>query len=161
MSEQFSIVNLVLGIIGTITGIIALFISYWTFRKESPHLETKLLKCEHDFAISKSQAKTISFWTEFQIKNLGDRGTTVNDIGLTFVDDGKEYNFKKQYYRGRYGTGETQRKWINAHETMSVEADFFEPYEGNERDQIECTFTLYHTHGAEHVESISHKKREA
>lgn len=154
--SEFSTVNLVLGIIGTITGAIALFISYWTYRKENPRLEVSVPKCEHDFALSTSQIKTISFWVTFQIKNLGDRGTSINDVDLSFKNDGKQYRLRKKYFRGL--AVESERKWINAHETMDVEADFYETYEGKQKAQIECTFSVYHTHGAKKVTIISRKR---
>jgi hypothetical protein len=154
--SEFSNINLVLGIIGTITGAIALFISYWIYRKENPRLEMSVSKCEHDFTLSTSQVKTISFWVTFQIKNLGDRGTSINDVGLFFRSNGNHYRLKKRYFRGL--TVESERKWINAHETMDIEADFYETYEGNDKTQIECTFSVYHTHGAKKVTTVSQKR---
>lgn len=154
MSEELSTINLVLGIIGTITGVIALFISFWTLRKERPHLEVEVLECEHNFGMSESQTM-LTFWVKFQIKNRGDRGTSINDIDLTFEDDEKEYCFKKQYFRGQGG----ERRWVNAHDTIKIGADFYEPFEGSEKEQIECTFTLYHTHGAKkNIKSISQRR---
>jgi hypothetical protein len=158
MSEALDIANLVLGIIGTLTGSIAVIIHIWRLRRESPRLETKVLKCEHDFTVSKSQIKTISFWAEFQMKNLGDRGTSVNDISLSFEDDGKKYQLKKRYYRGTFV--ESERKWINAHHTMDIEADFYDTFEGNDKEQIDCTFTIFHTHGAKNVKAVSQKREE-
>jgi len=155
--SEFSAINLVLGIIGTVTGIMALFIHVWRIRKESPRLETKVLKCEHDFTVSKSQIKTLSFWATFQIKNLGDRGTSINDMDIIFEDNGKEYRFKKQYFRGPREA--SQRRWINAHDTMDIEADFYETYEGNDKEQIDCIFTIYHTHGATKVKTVSKKRK--
>ncbi len=158
MNGSIDITNLVLGIIGTITGSIAIFIHFWRLRKESPRLETKVLKCEHDFTFSKSQIKTISFWAGFQIKNLGDRGTSVNDIELSFEDDEKKYQLKKWYYRGT--VEKSERRWINAHETIDIEADFFNTFEGTDKEQIDCTFNIYHTHGAKKVKTVSKRRKQ-
>ena len=156
--SEFSAINLVLGIVGTVTGIMALFIHFWRLRRERPRLETKVLQCKHDFTVSKSQIKTISFWAGFQIKNLGDRGTSINDIDLTFMDNGKEYRFKKQYFRGL--RKESERRWLNAHDTIDIEADFYDTFEGNDKEQIDCTFTIYHTHGSQTAKTISQKRKQ-
>ncbi len=156
--NDVEVVTLVLGIIGTVTGIVSLSLHYWRLRKESPRLETKVLKCEHNLRVSKSQIKTISFWAGFQIKNLGDRGTSVNDINLSFEDDGKKYQLKKRYYRGTFL--ENERRWINAHDTIDIEADFYNTFENNDKEQIDCTFTIYHTHGAEKVKTVSQRRKQ-
>jgi len=159
MSEAIGIANLVLGIVGTVTGSIAIIIHYWRLRRENPRLEVKVLECMHDFEISPRQVKTISFWTTFEIRNLGDRGTTVNEIELDFLDNGREYRFKKQYFRGL--RTESESRWINAHEIINIDADFYDRFEGNDREQIECTFTIYHTHGAKTAQCISNTRRES
>lgn len=157
MNDAIEIANLVLGIIGTVTGSIAIFIHFWRLRRESPRLEAKVLKCEHDFTLSTSGIKSISFWAEVQIKNLGDRGTSINDMDIIFEDNGNEYRLKKKYFRGL--TEESKRRWINAHDIIDIEADFYETFEGNEKEQIDCTFTIYHTHGAEKVKAVSQKRK--
>ena len=154
--SEFSSINLVLGIVGTVTGIIALFIHFWRLRRESPRLETKVLKCEHDFTVSISQIKTISFWIEVQIRNLGDRGTSINDMDVTFEDDGKTHRLKKRHFRGP--RGQSKRRWINAHDIIDVGADFYETFQGNDREQIDCTLIIYHTHGSKEVKTISQRR---
>jgi len=156
MSEVLDLANLVLGIIGTITGSIAIFIHFWRLRKESPRLEGEILKCEHDFAVSKSKIKTVSFWVELQIKNLGDRGTSINDIDLNFEDDGQNYHLKG-YFRGN--VEDSQRRWISPHETINISVDYWITFEGNDKEQIDCTFTIYHTHGSQNVKTISQKRK--
>jgi hypothetical protein len=156
MTEPIEIANLVLGIIGTITGSLAMFVHYWRLRRENPRLAIEVSKCEHDFALSTYQIRTISFWAKFQIKNQGDRGTRINDIGLVFSVDGKECRLKKQYFHGQ--GRETESRWIEAHDIEDIEADFWEAFEGSEKERIDCTFTIYHTHGAEEVEAVSIKR---
>lgn len=154
--SEFSTINLVLGIIGTITGIMALLIHVWRMRRESPRLKAKVLKCKHDFTVSKSKIKSISFWIEVQTKNLGDRGTSINDMDIAFEDNGKTYRLKKKYFRGRLK--EQNKRWINAHDTIDIEAHFYETYEGNDKEQIDCTLTVYHTHGSKDVKTLSQRR---
>lgn len=156
--SEYSNINLVLGIVGTVTGIIALFISYWTYRKENPRLKVAVLKCEHDFTLSDSQIKSVNFWATFQIKNIGDRGTSINDMGLLFRSNGREYHWKKKYFRGPNEVSE--KRWIAAHDWDNIEADFYDTYEGTERKQIDCIFTIYHTHSSEKIRVVSQRRRE-
>lgn len=155
--SEFSNFNLALGVIGTITGAIALFVSYWTYRKENPHLKVTVLKCEHAFTLSTSQTQSLSFWVDFEIRNVGDRGTSINDIGLLFRTDGVEYEWKKKYFRGL--TSESQKRWLEAHDTLKIEADFYDVYVGEEKEQIKCTFTIYHTHPSEKIEALSQRRK--
>jgi hypothetical protein len=160
MSEFIQNTNLILGIIGTTTGTIALFISYWTYRKESPHLKINVIKCEHNFEVSRSvpDRKTISFWTDFLIKNVGDRGTTIEDIELTFENSGKTYKLRKASYRDQHVI--EKRISVSPHDSFDLSADFWEVFTGDEEDQIDCIFTIYHTHGAERTKAVSQRRKE-
>lgn len=154
MTNNLSFASLVLGLIGTITGIIALFIHFWKLRKENPRIKVEVLKCEHDFEEKRNQ---VSFWAKFQIRNLGDRGTSINDVNLAFVSDDQEHCLKKRYFRGR--REHSQRRWINPHETIDLEVDFYEKYQGQVKERINCTFSIFHTHRVETVEAISGKRK--
>jgi hypothetical protein len=156
--SEYPAINLVLGIIGTVTGVIGLFVSYWIYRREKPSLEIKVLKCEHDFTVSKEQVKSISFWTDFLIKNKGDRGTTMIDMELAFEVAGQQYELKKQYYRDRYVN--EKRIWISPHETLDLSTGFWGAFTGSDEEQIDCTFTIYHTHGAERMRAVSQRRKE-
>jgi hypothetical protein len=46
-------------------------------------------------------------------------------------------------------------KWIEAHDIANIAAYSAETPENEEKDQIECTFKIFHTHGAEKVETTS------
>jgi hypothetical protein len=153
--SEFSNFNLALGLIGTITGTIALFISYWTLRKESPRLRMAVLKCEHSIKVQTSQVRTITFWVEVQVRNIGDRHTSVYDMTLAFEDNGKKYSFKKDYFRDVLP--EEPRILIPAHDVVNVGADFYHRYEGNDKEQIKCTLAIYHTHKTEVVETVSQR----
>lgn len=158
MSEALDTANLVLGIIGTVTGSIAVIIHIWRLRKENPHIETKALKCEHDYAVSLSGIRTISFWTDFMIRNVGDRGTSINDMDLDFEDNGQKHHLKKQYFRDRPVA--EKRIWISPHETLDLSADFYQNFQGNEKEKVDCHFTVYHTHGADNIKVVSQKRKE-
>jgi len=155
--SEFSNINIALGIIGTVTGAIALFISWWTLRKESPRLRMTVLKCEHSIKVSTNQVKTITFWVEIQIKNIGDRHTSVYDMSLAFEDNWNKYSFKKNYFRDI--PSQEQRILVPAHDVVHVKADFYERYEGNDKEQIKCTLTMYHTHKTEVVETVSRRAK--
>jgi hypothetical protein len=153
--SEISNINIVLGILGTVTGAIALFISWWTLRKESPRLRMTVLKCEHSIKVQTSHVRTITFWVEIQVKNIGDRHTSVYDMSLAFEDNGNKYSFKKGYFRDI--PSQEQRILVPAHDVVNVRADFYERYEGNDKEQIRCTLAIYHTHKTEVVETVSQK----
>jgi hypothetical protein len=159
--DEFSSVNLALGIIGTITGIVALFISWWTLRKEKPHLEVSVLSCEHMSVISQSKVKNVSFWIRFQLKNTGDRGTTINSVDLIFNDDSKKGRYKLQSWSLNGVILQQDKTWLNAHETADVETNFVAiPFPDADKELMNCTFTIYHTHGAKPIECVSHERKE-
>lgn len=73
------------------------------------------------------------------------------------MSNDQEYRLKRQYFRGR--REKSQRRWINPHETVNLEADFYDEYRGKVRDRINCTFIIYHTHKAETMRAISQKRK--
>ena len=153
--SEYSALNFGLGIAGTVTGVIALLISYRTYSKQKPNLKVKVVKCEHNLPalIGDSQKKDINFNAEFQIKNVGDRGTSINDVVLSFTVDGKKYQFHKKYFR--FKSGVHKSIWIDAHNTIDIEANFNEQFGGTEENQIDCTFTIYDTHKAYPFKAVS------
>ena len=48
------------------------------------------------------QVKDINFWTNFQIKNVGDRGTRVEKIVLSFVAESKKYEIEENDKKHKY-----------------------------------------------------------
>ena len=144
--SEYSSITLVLGIVGTITGIIALFISFWTARKENPRLKGKVLSCSHWYSVAQNNVKMISFSSTLEIRNIGDRGTTINDADLTFWNRGKKYQFTKLYFRGDQALSKS--RWIEAHQLVEIYPDFYQIFNGTEEEQIECQFQVFHTHGS-------------
>jgi len=153
--NDVEVVSLVLGIIGTVTGIVALSLHYWKLRRETPRLKTEVLRCEHDF---EEEKKTLSFWADLQIRNLGDRGTDILGIDLAFEDDEQKHNLKLEYQSPVFE--DDLIKWIRPHETIEKSQTAFTIYEGDVKEQIDCTFTIYHTHGAEKVEAVSERRKQ-
>jgi hypothetical protein len=126
-------------------------------RKESPRLKIEVLSCEHQFTVSAQQEKTINFWAEIQIRNVGDRHTTIYDASVAFEDSGKKYSLKKNWFLGR--TGVVESIPVPAHDVVNISPTFFGKYEGNDKEQIKCVFTIYHTHQTEKVEAISQRRK--
>jgi hypothetical protein len=144
--SEFPLETLVLGIVGTVTGAIALFISAWTYRKEAPHLKASVTECKHKITLSAdAKSKTLYFWATLLIKNRGDRGTRITDSKISFSVGDKDYCYSKKYFRGI--KPDTESKWVEAHDTIELSADFYEVYDGEEKNQIKCQLTLFHTHG--------------
>jgi hypothetical protein len=155
--SEYSSITLVLGIVGTITGIIALCISFWTVRRESPRLKGRVLSCTHSYSDSEKNVKMISFSLLLEIRNLGDRGTTIKDVVLSFWNSGQKYqsrmiNFERLLDR-------SHSRWIEAHELVEVGLYAQERFDGTEERQIECQFQVFHTHGAIKVEGKSESRQ--
>jgi hypothetical protein len=155
--SEFPSIDSALGIIGTVTGIIALFISYWTLKKEKPHLKVEIEKCEHDY---EDKNKTLSFWSDFLIKNLGDRGTSILGIDLTFEDGEKKYELEMEHYGPLFESDVKRHGWIHPHETVEYSQTTHMQYEGDKKERINCTLVIYHTHGADSVKVVSERRKQ-
>ncbi len=167
MSEFVQNASLVLGIAGTLIGAFALFISWWTFKKDRPHLKVNVTDCTHDFAVSQSvpNKKSVCFLADFLIKNVGYRGTTIEDIELTFENNGKPYKIRKQFYREQFLHEKDIPVFlkemipISPSKSFNLSAKFYEEeFIGNEVDKINCTFTIFHTYKALTVKYVSVRK---
>ena len=150
MSIDMDIVNLTLGIIGTIAGVVSLSVHLWRLKRESPRLELKALNCEHDFI---KETNMLSFWSELEVRNLGDRGTNILGIDLMFKHKEKDYTLKMTNHE--HDIENNSIKWIRPHETIRIQQIAFTKFETKPINNIECSFTLYHTHGAENTKTKS------
>ncbi|MHA2052848.1 MAG: hypothetical protein ACW99F_04535 [Candidatus Hodarchaeales archaeon] len=166
MSEFFN-VNL-LGIIGTVTGILALLISWRTFSKQKPNLKIKIAKCEHNYPnlADKTKKKDIHFIAKFQVKNTGDRGTKIDKIALSFKSNDKKYkldeinplsDFSDMINISVKSTNQNSDRWIKAHDATDIWARFSSLFEGLEENQIDCTFHISDTH-KEYILKATSKK---
>jgi len=146
--SEFPTFNLVLGIIGTITGVIALLVSYWTYRNAKPRLEVTAKRAEH--VIDKRFPKKIGFTFIFTIKNRGDRGTTLNEIEMSYKDNGKTHSQKQEIEEGdMMMVGGVHKVNLNPHETIDKLILFDDDsIEEPPKATMDFSFILYHTHGA-------------
>jgi hypothetical protein len=156
-----------LGLIGAITGGIALYISYKVYKNQKPDLDIEVLNCEHDLPnlVGESQMKDINFWVRFQLKNIGDRGTRIVDIILEFAVGGKKYQFHERNVSSE-AWGITKDsvqfanpniRWVKAHDSIPITANFNGAFDGREENQIDCTFIICDTHEEYTVTAISRK----
>lgn len=150
-------IELILGFIGTITGIIGLLLHYITFQKEKPRLKFELTKCEHSFYPARSHFRLDSV---FRVRNVGDRGTTITKAGLSFKLDEKIYSVPYHCFITFPGANLVLSLWIDAHETIDEFLTIFEiKGETITQESLDCTFTLYHTHGKETIRGTSTSKQ--
>ncbi|XES77674.1 MAG: hypothetical protein ACBZ72_02065 [Candidatus Bathyarchaeia archaeon] len=161
-NKMIEYLSLVLGAIGTITGVLSLV---WKFENQRPKMKIKVKEITHTFHETKS-GKEIHFLVDLEIWNHGDRGTTINKIELAFSDD-KKRHVLEQETRGRenmrtgfFGTKiiEVERKWVNPNELIEENLNLTDEYTGSEKDDILCIITLYHTRKTLRSEAISKKK---
>jgi hypothetical protein len=52
-------------------------------------------------------------------------------------------------------TGES--KWIEAHDNTDIGADFYNLYDSDEKDKLNCVFTVFHTHKPCKAKAVSEK----
>ena len=154
MVENVSIVipewlTLILGVIGTITGIFSLLIHFIKLRREKPRLRIKLVECFHNYNPDPKQRWIVLFSPHFRIYNPGDRGTTVSKAELLFKIDNRKYTALAE---GRL-LGSNR---IKAHDTVDMKSEIYSFDETiKEQKKIECIFILHHTHGKETIEGVS------
>jgi len=162
MSEMspLDLANLILGIIGTGTGIIALLIHFFRLRWERPRLQGEIIECFHQFG-TKNDGSTPAIFVKptFKLTNLGDRGTNISDIHISFTVGHKRYSSKETVYIHLLTFEEIKdRRWIEAHEIVQVKPVFEIAYDGPLNDSIKCFFTLFHAHGKLTIKGNSKKK---
>jgi hypothetical protein len=150
---NLDLVNLTLGIIGTIAGIVSLSVHLWRLRRENPRLEIRVLSCEHHF---EKETKALSFWSEIELRNLGDRGTNLLGIDVKFKGEEDECTLKMSNQEPVVENDSV--KWIRPHETIRTFQTAFIKFNGAPNEQIDCIFTIYHTHGAEKIKAKSQKR---
>ena len=148
------VVNCVyLGIVGTIAGVVSLSVHLWREGGENPRLTIRVLSCEHDFA---HESKALSFWSEMELRNLGDRGTNILGIDVKFIAKEKECTLKMSNQEP--AIDDDSIRWIRPHETIRTFQTAFIKFEDKPEKDIECIFTLYHTRGAEKIRAKSQKR---
>ena len=151
-----------LGVVGTITGVLALLVSYRTYTNAKPKLKVTVKKCEHYYRFEKNSEK-ININPQLSISNCGDGGTTLNEIEIQFMQDGKRYKLKKDIVREVMDDDNeilgVAKISMNPHETIN-EFVYFEGFvKGKWQEKIDCKFKIFHTHGVHSFKAISEISR--
>jgi len=110
----------------------------------------KILKCTHEYD---KEIKALSFLSELEIRNLGDRGTNILGMDLKFDYKNTEYAMRMVNQDGETQNGNL--KWIRPHETIRTIQIALTRFNVNPQKQILCMFTVYDTHGAEQIKTKS------
>jgi len=145
--------ELILGIIGTATGIIGLIIHFIRLRREKPIIKPEVIKCGHYLTRNKKHQPIFHLELELRIKNRGHHGTTLNKIEATFYDNEKRYLMESIYFQPCEGvralmpTLPVENLWIGPHKTTNTRCRFQLEGEVIKQRILECSFILYHTHG--------------
>jgi hypothetical protein len=150
MAMSMDLINLTLGIVGTTAGIVSLAVHLWRLKREKPNLVLRNIRCVHEY---EKETKALSFLCELEIRNVGDRGTNILGVDLKFDYKKTEYGIKT--ISQDEDTPNTNLKWIRPHETIHVTQIALTRFSELPKKQINCNFTLYHTHGAEELKVTS------
>lgn len=168
MSESLNFLPLILGIIGTATGASAIVFSYLNYVYQKPNLDVKVTSFFHNYQKSEMfpPDMEILFFPILEIKNKGDRGTTISKIELSFIDDGKKYVSHHPTYGKESeiadGWGKTIKqvefRWINPSETICLNKVFVEwSKEFIPKETIDCVLTVFSTRKNKEVKITSKK----
>ena len=110
-------------------------------------MKIEVTKCEHNAG---------AFWATLQIRNQGDRGTRVSNVGLSFKVGTKSFQFKATEIKELHGESNNLHSvWIEAHDTKELRAWFHDIFEGTEKEKIDCAFIIYNTHSPVKVTAVS------
>ena len=128
---------LVLGAIGTTTGVLALILHFLKFRRERPHLKIDVLNCEHKVD---EDGNSTMLHIKYTLHNIGDRGTQLNKIEAFATDFNGEKHHASENIK-------VSRSRLDAHHSLTLFHYFrFTPH-FQYKEKMECNFKLHHTHG--------------
>ena len=146
-------VELILGIIGTATGVLGLIIHFVRLRKEKPVLKIEVTKCWHYTARNRNRQPTFRLELGFRIKNTGHYGTTLSKIEAVFHDSGKRYLMENDLFQPEQAhispTLPVENLWIPPHKTTDTWSVFLLEGAVIKQEVLKCSFILHHTHGKE------------
>ena len=91
-----------------------------------------------------------------ELRNLGDRGANILGIDMKFRAKEKDYTLKMSNQEPVID--DDSIRWIRPHETIRTFQTAFIKFEDKPEKQIDCIFTVYHTHGAEKIKAKSQKR---
>jgi len=140
--------ELILGIVGTLTGILGLVIHLTRIMRERPQLKVEIVRCQHHVATYKTGGQSKKVGTlievEMRVHNRGDWDTTLNDAQILI----KDYRSGKEKLK----TGGIE---VPGHTTRVLEHSFSVPGIEISDSSADCVFILYHTHGKQRVTAVS------
>ena len=155
MAEIAISLELILGIIGSVTGVMgatSLIIHILRYLKEKPKIEVELVDASHYYQRRGENKKNyfLCFILETHVRNKGDRGTTIGEAILDFTL-GEEKHRMTTDINERVDPNDMVKIWPRF--------DFLSSYD-KEPIQGEIPFRLifYHARGQEVLEGTSKKE---
>ena len=139
-----------MGVVGTTAGILALVVHLWRLKREKPDLMIKVLSCNHAYD---RETQALSFLSQLEIRNIGDRGTNILGVDIKFDYKKAEYGMKT--FNQDDEMGNSNLKWIRPHETIKTIQSSLTRFDTVPQKQIQCMFTVYETHGTKQIEATS------
>jgi len=128
-------VELSLSIFATIVSLCGLILHFIRFRREKPNLHIEVTRFKHHFASAK--VKKTELKIEFYVHNKGDRATQLNKLELQ-----------------TYNQTQVLKDAVDAHKSIRQNCYFVVPSR-IEKQKLQCSFVLYHTHGEKRFEATS------
>jgi len=134
--------DLILRLIGALTGLfgaIAGLFAVLKFLREKPNLKIEVLECNYWFRQPEKQTRLHIY---FNVDNIGDRGTQLKSLEVSFEYKGKLYKDKQLLEMEII-----EDTFVDAHKSKEMRWDFyFRDLSIEYAPTLDCTFTLHHTH---------------
>jgi hypothetical protein len=149
--SEYPAITLVLGIIGTLTGSFALFISFLKYYYDKPRLSVEVKRFEHTQSNNNPQIQ--NFYIVIDVKNKGNHPTTLNELELSFSVAGIVYFAKEPIKEDYYALFPRDMIKVDIEAGKTIEKSLFFRNEHffeikQVMEEIPCHLTLYHTHKA-------------
>lgn len=138
-------IELVLGIVGTLTGIASLLIHFFSYQKEKPKVNVELEYCSHSYTENFLEFKPV-----LTVKNQGDRPSTIFRIEMwamiTTLD-----NYSKHGERpSSIGANYKKEVRLEVNDTVNLKPTITIPLPlilKPEKEEIEFELIIHHTLG--------------
>jgi len=135
--------ELILGIIGTATGIFGTIISLYSIyltrkrmQREKPVLSVKVLDCRHKVS---DDSKSTVLYLQYVVHNMGDRGTHLNEIDAVAVGfNGKPHHVTRNI--------QEKSPYLNANDNKTLFQYFYFSPPFQYSMKMKCSFRLHTTH---------------
>lgn len=144
--------ELILGVYASIISSLTFILYFIKLRREKPQLAISFVECLHTYSKPAITDWLLYFRPRIRIDNTGDRGTTVSKVEIMFNLNNKEFT---EIVEG----DSLQNNKIGASSTLDLNPLIYSYddtiLEFKKQERIECTFTLFHTHGKVTIEGTS------